>query len=83
MRIASCASCGKERPSSTELPFFQDRSKGSRAGTDTCKHCRYAPAAHERKKEGAAHLQRSVCDNFEPIGEFPTDSFYCGCRGWD
>lgn len=81
-RTARC-SCGHERPSSPELPFFQYRGPGSRDQLTSCKHCRYAPEAHTRKAEtGERHLDR-VCDNFEADPDGRQDTFYCGCRGWD
>lgn len=79
-RTARC-SCGATRPSSTGLAFFEYRGEGSRSAVDTCKHCRYALVAHERKRS-EPHL-RLVCDHFEPHGAWEHDSFYCGCRGFE
>jgi hypothetical protein len=80
-RLAKC-SCGKTRPSSTELAFFEWRGEGSRAAIMTCKQCSYYEIAHLRKNAGET-ANRYICDNFEPYGAFEFDLFYCGCRGWD
>lgn len=79
-RVARCQ-CGAERPSDPSLPFFEDRS----AGTQNlfCKNCRYSLVAHELARE-LVRPNPHVCDRFEPMREgYETDSFYCGCGGWD
>lgn len=54
-RTARC-SCGKTYASDASdapweyLPFFEYRGEGSRAATEQCKTCRYAPEAHEVRK---------------------------------
>jgi hypothetical protein len=65
-----------------KLAFFEYRGEGSPAATTTCKHCRYALIAHQRKEAGTLK-HNGVCDTFEPIGPYQYDKYYCGCRGWD
>ena len=93
-RTARCG-CGKEMPSSSPgLAFFEFRGPGSPQAIHSCKHCGYHDVAHE-----AAHMETLVhgrdgkrrptvvedgrCPGFEARGDWGTDSFYCGCRGWD
>lgn len=82
-REARC-SCGKIVPSDpARLAFFEFRGDGSRQARESCKRCRYSVVAHDRKKAtGEAHLSY-VCDEFEPMGAWDYDAYYCGCRGWD
>jgi hypothetical protein len=75
-RIARCY-CGKEKPSSFGLPFFQYCGPESRSATETCV-CGYAKIAHSKPRYPGANW----CDNFTPRGDRP-DEFYCGCHGWD
>jgi hypothetical protein len=77
-RMAQC-SCGKVEPSSRRLAFLVDRGPGSRAAAETCAHCHYTAAAHER----VDRRNTMVCDHFEAHGPFDYDAYYCGCRGWD
>ena len=77
-RMAQC-SCGKVEPSSRRLAFLVDRGPGSRAAAETCAHCRYTAAAHER----TPRRNPQVCNHFEAHGPFDYDTYYCGCRGWD
>jgi hypothetical protein len=81
-RVARCVyGCGAEVESSPELPFFTSRAAGSSEAEESCKNCKYKKAAHSR--ETMARNKTLKCHNFEPHGEFETDQFYCGCRGWD
>lgn len=77
VREAKCF-CGRIVPSSEKLPFFESRDEGTRMATDTCKNCRYAEVAHRGETRN-----KKVCENFEPMGAWQYDTFYCGCRGWD
>jgi hypothetical protein len=88
VRMARCSSCKKERPSDPERMFlFEDRSPGT--CDDVCKHCRYKQVAHQEDRLGAPPMidetgQRTRCPGFESMTEgYETDTYYCGCRGWD
>lgn len=78
-RKARCT-CGRTEDSSLDLAFFKFCGPGSREATVVCKNCRYHDVAH-RPEIWAKN--EHVCHNFEPIGSFDTDRFYCGCFGWD
>lgn len=85
-RLAGCSYCGTTVPSNPNLPFFEDRSEGSREATRACKHCRCFPEAHlpsERWTPTGYPIVIGKPHVFEPHGEFETDRFYCGCRGWE
>jgi hypothetical protein len=81
-RIAICLSCKRERESSFTLAFFGHLGEGSRQATETCGACGYHIDVHQEinpstKREG-------ITDHaFTPRGSSDSDSFYCGCRGWD
>lgn len=79
VRVARC-DCGREEPSSPNLPFFQFRGEGSPEATDVCV-CGFYDTAHEAKRTGR-RVSSAVCDEFTPRGPLPTDIFYCGCRGF-
>jgi hypothetical protein len=76
-RIATCAYGGADTPSSLALPFFEYRGEGSYAAEKLCRNCGYTKTAHHNK----AIIM--VCSQFEPHGPWSTDTYYCGCRGWD
>ena len=78
-RKARCV-CGKLEDSSLDLAFFEFRGLGSMQGATTCKHCRFHRVAHTPE---ITKKNKLVCLNFESIGEFEFDSYYCGCFGWD
>lgn len=82
-RTAKCTSCGKERPSSTELAFFTFRGEGSREATESCK-CGFFEVAHQYD---ATRVYPEPVDcphgGFVAKGPQETDTFYCGCRGFD
>ncbi len=82
-RMAYCgADKHKGKPSSLDLAFFEYHGEGSRRAQEIC-NCDYAEVAHEIKdREKPSHL-RGCCDNFIPRGPSPSDTYYCGCRGWD
>ena len=80
-------------PSSRDLAFFEYRGPGS-ATAELCRHCGYAPRAHEPAYMGTLVLvggkrrptvvEAGECPGYEPLTEGrETDSYYCGCRGWD
>jgi hypothetical protein len=83
-RTARCK-CGKTRPSSRGLPFFEYRGPGSKSATESC-ICGYHRIAHERvaaSPEKYRHVNLSKCGGtFTPRGDMP-DLFYCGHSGWD
>ena len=85
-REAVC-SCGARRPSSDmTLAFYEYRGPGSAAAEDGCKHCMYYKCAHERQPklvDPSSCVERGECKGFEPHGAHETDTFYCGCGGWD
>lgn len=87
-RIAKCT-CGRTRPSSEKLAFFEYRGPGSPVATETCK-CGYHKKAHdpEYMKQNVPSNRETVieqgkCKGFEPRGPMEYDSFYCGHSGWD
>lgn len=91
-RVASCAYCGKEEPSSEELAFFIYRGPGSSYATDLCVKCRYRRMAHTKQFAPGATvpspnltvIERGYCDGFVARAEgLATDEYFCGCRGWD
>lgn len=80
-REARCG-CGKIRPSSDDLPFYEYRGEGSKYAVDSCATCAYVAAVHQPVNP---HTDRpGVIDHpFTPRGPHDYDSYYCGCRGWD
>lgn len=91
MRVAKCTYCGSLRPSSEHesLAFFEFHGEGSREATETCK-CGYHMMAHDPAEMARnvpnnrqTVVEQGKCKGFEPRGPRETDSFYCGCRGWD
>jgi hypothetical protein len=80
-RVAKC-SCGMTRTSDPDLAFFEYRGADSKCASNTCKHCRYYDVAHTDEVR-AKNPGGRICSNFEPIGPYEWDIFYCGCRGWD
>lgn len=82
-KIAICTYCRTQALISDNLAFLElavDRAK------TTCKHCRYAPGAHEPNIRVREHLQHCMKDGhaFEPINpEELNNLYYCGCRGWE
>lgn len=92
-RQARCG-CGNTVDSRVDLAFFEYRGEGSRAATDSCKHCGYAECAHKpahmetlvHKRDGTRRptvVEDGRCPGFEPKGAWEFDSWYDGCRGWD
>lgn len=76
---------------STRLAFFEYRGPASRKAKESCIHCRYHEVAHGSGREEdiakGVRPRRNVveeghCPGFE-AGPYDTDTFYCGCRGWD
>ena len=80
-REARC-SCGKLRPSSLNLAFFEYRGPDSPASKKHCAQCGYFEVAHVRAAEGEVRNDH-VCLRFKPHGPYEYDSFYCGHGGWD
>ena len=79
-RTASCAmNCGATRPSSLALAFFEFRGQGSDPAVKRCRHCSYVDVVHD---PAYSHYKKQDHD-FTPHGAWDTDTFYCGCRGWD
>lgn len=82
-RVAVCQ-CGRTKPSSEDLAFFEHRGEGSRVALERCGTCSYTEFAHKRALEPSnGHLKHIIGHDFTPIGGLETDIFYCGCRGWD
>lgn len=87
-REATCPYCRKTVPSGPSLPFFEYRGPGSRFATN-CRNCGYTETAHDPEVMATRVIRKTVieqglCTGYEPRTEgLPTDSFYCGCRGWD
>jgi hypothetical protein len=83
-RTAVCEYCRAERPSSEPfLAFFEYRGEGTPSASQ-CGNCGYAKVAHEGDgKRRANVLQDGRCPEYVPRGDVGTDTFYCGCRGWD
>lgn len=84
-RMARCM-CGKQKPSSLDLAFFEYRGPGSRNAVHSC-ICGYYDVAHDLLAADPVkyrHVRAVKCGGtFAPRGDVGTDSFYCGCRGWD
>lgn len=93
-RMAVCPSCKTERLSDPSLPFFQDRSPGTQ--NERCSTCRYSECAHDpehmetlvHNRDGSRRptvVEDGRCSTgFVAMTEgCPTDTFYCGCKGWD
>lgn len=93
-RVAKCH-CNRERPSiealNGSLAFFEYRGPKSEVEKHICAECRFHYVAHT--KEGMARnvatnrktvIERGECTGFKKmVGGYPTDTYYCGCRGWD
>jgi hypothetical protein len=85
-RTARCG-CGKERPSSDRdhLAFFEYRGEGSSSAANC--ECGYSPVAHDPEtphlRERGTVIDQGKCSGYRPRGDIGTDSYYCGCRGWD
>lgn len=77
-REAICFYCKTVRVSSTELPFFEYRGPGSNWAELHCKTCEKNSRVHYERVESGADVH-----DYVPGGRAGTDSFYCGCRGWD
>jgi hypothetical protein len=93
VRLARCASCGTERPSSSPgLAFFEACGDGS-IDAQRC-ICGYFECAHDpahmatlvpgrHGKPRPTVIESGHCTGYQPRGDRGTDRFYCGCRGWD
>jgi hypothetical protein len=83
-RMARCR-CGETRPSSERATLFgfTDKSLNSDWSQKCCRHCGKYEVAHH---PGCSQAQPDQYERhqFEPRNEAAeTDSFYCGCDGWD
>ena len=89
-RVARCSQCGKEKPSSFELPFFElasgprtwsaeDR-KDVEAAMEEMRH-EINPARREELRQVYLKLREAAESRKDIAGTY--DLFYCGCRGWD
>ena len=84
-RVATCSDCGSMVLSSFNLPFFKYQGPGSREATEMCR-CGFHQVAHtpEALAKAEASGYPRTCREFRPNPEGrQTDSYYCGCRGWD
>jgi len=84
-RVATCSNCGKMALSAFGLPFFEYRGPGSREATEMC---RCGSLANAHTPEALAKAEASgyprTCKEFRPNPKGRlTDSYYCGCCGWD
>lgn len=79
-RTARCG-CGQERPSSTDLAFFEYLGPETEHAQHRCKHCGYYDFVHGTKIEPKHYVNR--CPGFEALGDDGHDQYYCGCGGWD
>jgi hypothetical protein len=82
--MAVCFYCKVERTSSDDLPFFESRLEGTKAAS-LCATCGYYEVAHgyNEKRSNPVPPPATVGHSYSPGGAWPTDLFYCGCRGWD
>lgn len=83
-RVAACgADRHGQRPSTDalegRLAFFEYRGPGSRIAIDSCGKCGFTRSAHDGERKPGAR----VCASFVERGPLDTDTYYCGCRGWD
>lgn len=81
-RTAKCAYCSTTQPSSVALPFFEFRGPGSAQ----CDVCRYQEMAHTEAVRRNTWIAPALRDNdhqFTNEKGSDTDTYYCGCRGWD
>lgn len=74
--------------SDSSLAFFVDRSEGSKYALNDCAFvrsdksvCHYAPEAHSLNPR--AHLVGKTDHAFVPSKGRETDTYYCGCYGWN
>lgn len=83
-RLATCPYCKATRPSSRDLPFFESRESGTSL-SKLCAKCGLYEIAHRywAVRRYPEPLPQTRDHEYAPHGEWDTDSFYCGCRGWD
>lgn len=83
-RMATCPYCKTARKSSLDLPFFESRGEGT-AYAGMCRECGLLEVAHvyEAKRVYPKPLPDTLGHVYAPRGAWDTDTFYCGCRGWD
>lgn len=81
-RMASCYSGCPVVPSEAGLPFFTYRGEGSPFAVEGCKTCGINEGAHHPINQFTG--REGITDHpFVPRGPAATDSYYCGCGGWD
>lgn len=87
-RTAVC-SCSKTHASTHDLFGFTYRGPGSDWAAKRCgavaangQPCCYAPVAHGAVNVGTGRPGITHHD-FTPSEPLDTDTYYCGCRGWD
>lgn len=80
-RVAVCYGHCAKLPSTPSLAFFVYRGEGSPSAAQ-CATCGCVQEAHlpinpHTGREGITGHP------YAPRGPWPTDSYYCGCMGWD
>jgi hypothetical protein len=79
-RMARC-SCGNAQPSSPSLAFFEFNGEGSNI-VKGCNSCGKYDVVHWPINPNTGRA--GITDHeFIPRLPMPTDTYYCGCRGWD
>jgi hypothetical protein len=84
-RVATCGNgrrCDSTRPSGWSLAFFEYRGEGSRDATETCGTCGMHEVVHAEINPSTGRPGVTT-HPFVQRGAYDTDSFYCGCAGWD
>jgi len=83
-RMAHC-SYGQHAPAQSKesLPFWEDRRPGSAWAKRNCGVCGYAPEAHTPEVAARPHLAGRTQHQFVEHPGKDTDTYYCGCYGWD
>lgn len=92
-RVAECVFCKRQAPSAEPFKLFgfEYRGPGSKWATEHCV-CGYFEGPHDAEymRTVSTKPQRTVIEDgrckagkFTPRGPMATDSYYCGCRGWD
>ena len=78
-RIAKCpyTDCDSEKPSSTNLAFFEYQGEGSH-NAQCCKNC-----GIRHPGEAAPDHAKHRCKGYDPRGDVGYDQYYCGCKGWN
>jgi hypothetical protein len=81
-REAHCR-CGRTRPSSLGLAFFEFKGAGSDV-VRNCVHCGYYDYVHWPINPTTGRpVPRALDHDYEPRKPLHCDTYYCGCDGWD